>query len=109
MIEQKISKETLELARNKGFDLLVCNCGGYPDCICNGDSINQSLVQKWLREIYDIHIIINPIYILKDQVKPDYENVIISDLVKNEYNDRIYESTYEESLEIALYDALNLL
>lgn len=66
MEEQLISSETAKLAKDKGFNLKEpCTCGGFPNCICDAVRIDnyiykptQSLLQKWLREIYNIHIVV---------------------------------------------------
>ena len=54
--DQRIELNTLELAREKGFKYEVCICGGYPECICDNIPPTQSLLQKWLRNIYKLHI-----------------------------------------------------
>ena len=45
-----ISDKTFQLAKNIGFDLKTCNCGGFPDCICYEVKPTQAVLQKWLRE-----------------------------------------------------------
>ena len=56
MTEQRVTLDTAKLAKEKGFDIDSCRCGGFPDCICTDKSPTQSLLQKWLREEKAIHI-----------------------------------------------------
>lgn len=103
MIEQTISSETARLAKEKGFHLKPpCDCG--PEgCICElvektlGDDYlyhcNQSLLQKWLREV---HIDCN-----------DGENIT---LISSLTDVTPYKFTvYEDALETGLYKALELI
>lgn len=69
---------------------------------------SQSLLQKWLREKHEIHIISKPFY---DSIED--KTTYVSDILTNKYPNRIIKSprckTYEEALEYALQEALNLL
>jgi len=62
MIDQKVEYKTIILARSKGYDPIdLCNCTEFPECICPCDLVykpTQSLLQKWIRDIHNIHIII---------------------------------------------------
>lgn len=53
---QKISDKTFQLAKNIGFDLKTCNCGGYPECICYEEKPTQTVLQKWLREVKKVAV-----------------------------------------------------
>ena len=105
MTEQLINFETAKLAKEKGCDLENCTCGGYPDCICSDKRISQSLLAKWLREKYDIDVIINT-YRNQNQ---KYYKYFISEKSKDVIKSEEYYNTYEDALEIGLYQALLLL
>ena len=105
MEEQLISFETAKLAKEKGCNLENCTCGGYPDCICYDKRISQSLLQKWLREKYDIDVIINT-YRNQNQ---KYYKYFISEKSKNVIKSEEYYNIYEEALEIGLQEALKLI
>jgi hypothetical protein len=70
----------------------------------------QTLLQKWLREEYNIHIYIEPIWQIKDKgnnkATPMYSPWYVYDDV-DEGDDMELYLTYEEALEIALMEALN--
>jgi hypothetical protein len=114
MKEQLVSFETAKLAREKGFNE---NCYfGFDNNVgnetlgdlnyTNSDNLylmqpTQSLLQKWLRDVKGIRIIINT-----DYIKETYSYSIFSKLhAIKEY--RSY--TYEEALEEGLKDALKLI
>lgn len=64
----------------------------------------QTCLQRWLRENYDIHIFIEPF----GDPTLYYEWTIISNLFEKEEEDDINFASYEEALESALQEALNL-
>ena len=105
MDEQLISFETAKLAKEKGCNLENCTCGGYPDCICSDKRISQSLLAKWLREKYDIDVIINT-YRNQNQ---KYYKYFISEKSKDVIKSEEYYNTYEDALEIGLQEALKLI
>ena len=105
MEEQLISFETAKLAKEKGCNLENCTCGGYPECICSDKRISQSLLSKWLREKYDIDVIINT-YRNQNQ---KYYKYFISEKSKNLIKSEEYYDTYEEAYEIGLQEALKLI
>ena len=104
-MEQLISFETAKLAKEKGCNLENCTCGGYPECICSDKRISQSLLSKWLREKYDIDVIINT-YRNQNQ---KYYKYFISEKSKNLIKSEEYYDTYEEAYEIGLQEALKLI
>lgn len=70
------------------------------DC-CNAPT--QSLLQKWLREIHNIHISVEP-----ETYKPDTD--YISEIIMLPRNFLTYRGkTYEEALEFGLQQALKLI
>lgn len=127
MREQLVSYETAVLAKQKGFNLyciysywnnqLTTDTPGYS--LENGETSQdnyfefkryyvptQALLQRWLREKHDIHIVIDPV---KEKGKLVYYGSVISDNVEEEvYNTEGFD-TYEECLEDALLDGLNLI
>ena len=101
MEDTRITFETAKLAKEKGCNLEICSCGGYPDCICSDKRISQSLLAKWLREEHNIHLIA-------------YKNInidgydwcyITTDGITNINSYK----TYEEAYEIGLQEALKLI
>lgn len=127
MQEQLISFKTAKLAKKKGYaisnqlvydenlEILLPKDPAYPGwhdyAICNGicAAPTQSLLQKWLREIHNIHIEIDldtddRFYILKPykyviDIYQDIEHKFIKELI----------DSYEEALEIGLQEALKLI
>ena len=131
MEEELISFETAKLAKEKGFNIptrnfyadkswedeQVYNCGsvGYPE-FTNDMGANhgfgditlipiQSVLQKWLREVHNIHLVIKP------RFKGDLNNPIVDYSYNGEKGDRnnIFYPTYEEALEVGLQEALKLI
>ena len=105
MEDTLITFETAKLAKEKGCNLENCTCGGYPDCICYDKIISQSLLQKWLREKYDIDVIINT-YRNQNQ---KYYKYFISEKSKNVVKSEEYYNIYEDALEVGLQEALKLI
>ena len=127
MKEQPISFETAKLAKEKGlpqdnfyfedYEARVPFYGldnelnkGDEDRFGQCKSISQSLLQKWLREKYDIDICIIKevsIYLFVSY------NVLISDSCNSKYRDlidlQVSYTSYEEALEFALIEALKLI
>lgn len=127
MKEQPISFETAKLAKEKGlpqdnfyfedYEARVPFYGldnelnkGDEDRFGQCKSISQSLLQKWLREKYDIDICIIKevsIYLFVSY------NVLISDSCNSKYRDlidlQVSYTSYEEALEFALLRALKLI
>ena len=138
MEEQLISYETAKLAKEKGFDEKVYreyDKSGYLRCTSTSAEVilgpydellksteypapTQSLLQKWLREVHNIEVLIS-------RIPP--EAVLASknngkNILKNyncyvwsfNNNPRIanngsFQDIYEEALEIGLYQALLLI
>ena len=106
MKEKLISLETAILAKEVGCNLTRCECGGFPECICEENDklrITQSLLQKWLREKHDIHITIMPCKI------PSNETKYYKFTGKLKWNWNELFDTYEEALEQALITILNII
>jgi len=141
MIDELVKIETAKLAKEKGFDEMCtdyynhegkCDTYGYDGekernsgLIKIGNSHpgnthwltfqmapTQSLLQRWLREVHNIHIDIIS-YTKKDDITFCYDYQIIwpdinlEDITKDE-EDKYYD-TYEIALEEGLLDALTLL
>ena len=118
MKEQLISFETAKFAKEKGFIYAYefydkegniedfGMVGGWTDCHDeNYAAPTQSLLQKWLREKYDIDVIINT-YRNQNQ---KYYKYFISEKSKNVIKSEEYYNTYEDALEIGLQEALKLI
>ena len=127
MEEQLISFETAKLAKEKGFKLPLHSNRNYYNLNGNihpynwfnqfeladyTDAPTQSLLQKWLREVHKINIFISSktienktIFIPHGRTIPDtIKNNLIVDIIQYCTN-----NTYEEALEIALFEALKLI
>ena len=119
MKEQLISFETAKLAKEKGFDIEVnqyfkeafpenlmnhnvnCNFNKYIELCCSAPT--QSLLQKWLREIFGYEVL------LDIDLNLDYFVCI-----KHRDKGLLFESkntfkTYEEALEKGLQESLKLI
>ena len=129
MEEQLISFETAKLAKEKGFyqepnklKIPYYNYKGefngdvsdYLKKYLKGEDTSdvesvsaptQSLLSKWLREKYDIDVIINT-YRNQNQ---KYYKYFISEKSKNLIKSEEYYDTYEEAYEIGLQEALKLI
>ena len=117
MKEQLISFETAKLAKEKGFDLFTeygydkngkevnfpCCYNNYP-VIDHYSAPNQSLLQKWLREKYNIHI---DIYFIVLLFRYRIYNMINCECYKSSYKDEF--DSYEQALEQGLQEALKLI
>ena len=113
MKEQLIEFNTAKLAQEKGFDVasylkydsdLIENSNFKP----HGKSswylnITQSLLQKWLREVHNIHIWVNPIAV------DDYKYTILSTVFLKFESEKFGYNTYELALETGLLEALKLI
>jgi hypothetical protein len=129
MKEELITFETAKLAKEKGFDSegfhYFYDEKGVPHAVKVERSFlskslyfapTQSLLQKWLREVHDIHVQAHPIPMYGEQDKARWSGAWIikynskepsldqwSDITKLSYN------TYEEALEEGLKKALKLI
>jgi hypothetical protein len=65
----------------------------------------QHLLQRWLREVHNIHIFIE---VFKIEGITKYAATILSDMLEED-DVYTYFNTYEEALEEALVNALNLI
>jgi hypothetical protein len=119
MQEQLISFETAKLAKEKGFNV-ACNTGYHPDDgnLLSGNmwksilryksdrhtyAPTQSLLQKWLRDVHDVHIEI-PSLSLSEK---SFDYIVINSERKRLFESSVYSyDTYEEALEAALIKAL---
>lgn len=124
MKEQLINFETAKLAKEKGFDNVMCSivyCIGYLSIKENREfrgsrrstvgkqyhlalAPTQSLLQKWLRDKHDIHIWCEKQH--KD-VKNVYGYRIGSDIEHSSFTFNNW--SYEEALELGLQEALKLI
>jgi len=135
MNEELIKYKTAVLAKKKGFNFIVKNYY-YPEAYnttkpiiydqdiienLNSHSSNayytaptQSLLQRWLREVHDIHIKIEFLF----EENKYYFSIYQSDADKIKFElycleanieDYVIYNTYEEALEDALYNTLNLI
>lgn len=104
---KKISLETHKAIKEIGFDLVECNCGGYPECICTEENKpTQALVQMWLREKHGLYLYIIP------HIHNGYEYYIESHTHRL-CESRLYEassteSSYEEALELGILKAITI-
>lgn len=106
MTDQLVSFETAKLAREKGFPFdgssTYKHVNILQDSLFGTPLTTQSLLQKWLRENYNIHVHICVPYGHKWIMQ-------LHDVTGNLINVDSYHDTYEQALEIGLQEALNLL
>ncbi len=122
MEEQKINFETAKLAKEKGFDWDVTEgftkdgaifvCGkksGFFSKECRRPT--QSLLQKWLRDVHKIEINIEPGWENSKKEVVEYIPWVYYRVSEEHLPDEeaIYLKVYEEALEIALVEALELI
>ncbi len=128
MNEPLVSSKTALLAKTKGFDWKVLNYLNDREFSPSQDDVGslenynrknpywdelnyysvptQSLLQKWLREVHDIHLWVKKRIVCGDYT--EYE-VNLQKGHKHANNYHNYYKTYEEALEIGLKEALNLI
>jgi ABC-type uncharacterized transport system permease subunit len=122
MTETLISFETAKLVKEKSFNE-ACVWYFTPELIEYGFKIplknselgefysapTQSLLQKWLREVHNIHISIKIYtYINFNKIKHQFSIRNLNNKIT--YSKTIYSiSTYEEALEEALFESLKLI
>lgn len=121
MEESLITPETAKLAKEKGFNIAVwdyfkiitISAKIIEDCVPNRQNFNnisdtifnrptQSLLQKWLREVHNIHINMKSYDIIINNKSESFYIVHVQHF-KEEYK------SYEEALEIGLQEALKLI
>jgi len=129
MKEDFIAFETAKLAKEKGFEnkhphklrrdyynhlgKLNGDVTKYLKAFCNNedtseyltiDAPTQSLLQKWLREVHDIHVIIVS---GGENGLPSYDYCVMVNRINHNLDDGDY--SYEEALEKGLQGALKLI
>ena len=125
MKEQLISFETAKLAKYKGFNELVDSVYNIVGVISNNinnknqdwenneiySAPTQSLLQKWLREIKNIHIYIIPYFGTEyDEGVQGWELLTLQHLdTEISKPIRIRFETYEEALEKGLQEVLQII
>lgn len=120
--EQIISLETAKLVKILGFDNKTNFCYRNNELISGGfhyynsynneiGAFSQSLIQKWLREEFNIFIEISTILIwLNSKANIRYKISILSGNKKLKLEKDSFEaSTYEEVLEIGLQESLKMI
>jgi hypothetical protein len=137
MQEELVSFETAKLAKEKGFDLKVdsiyseysnnsiiidnshlkkYNKFSKTEYIENKNwnksnkftsAPTQSLLQKWLREVYNTHLMVEPFY--NEQKVLVYGLDLITERIEEETIVEKGFKTYEEALEVGLQEALKLI
>ena len=90
-------KELLELAKEKGFSPWF-----FSDAR-EGDYLNLCLIQRWLREVYGIHVEVQ-----REEGDEIYTALVCSenDLISNSSESK---ETYEEALQKGLEEGLKLI
>jgi predicted transcriptional regulator len=121
MTNEIVKFETALLASEKGFNYMKANCYGdnlaYDTGVHKGKLIqagttlnnvlapNQSLLQRWLREFHEISVKVDDFY-TNSKIRYDY--IVCKLGHQEESHSELYE-TYEEALEVALVEALNMI
>lgn len=106
MEEEIINFSTFELAYQKGFlyrqRIITSWIEEKESCQLDSNGVSQAFLQKWLREKYNLDIIITSNLL-------GYGYLIYQRYPsKNITNLNVYQ-TYEEALEVALIECLNLI
>ena len=112
MKEQHISYKTAQLAKGKGFDWKHADF--YIDKDANGDYtdlpyVPQSLLQMWLRDVYEIQMIIKPFYDSLATPKCTFTCDVIEIARTGAVLKSTRCNTYEEALEIGLQNGMKLI
>ncbi len=135
MEETLISFETAKLAKDRGFDLeckyryykvyagstlnkVGHNVGDFVLSTINkndnslgvaslAEAPTQALLQRWLREVYNIHLMVEPYY--NEEKLLVYGFDLITERAEEETIIEKGFKTYEEALEIGLQEALKLI
>ena len=111
MEDTRITFETAKLAKEKGFEFRVVweyILGFKEDSERDKYLPTQSLLAKWLREEYNLHITIN-VGLPHNRFIMYYSNVIkFGKHHKSKFKSEFYK-TYEEAYEIGLQEALKLI
>lgn len=117
--DEKVSFNTAKLAKEKGFDITTTYYFDFIGDTCSGTTKTnwnkskedlyskptQALLQRWLREIHKIDIFIT-------KVKNSYAPSVYSkNISKHAIGVTLFgkDKTYEEALELGLFEALNLI
>ncbi len=125
LLEELISFKTAKLAKEKGcvingtvtvYDAdgnLTLDIGvNNEDIGMNNESYDaptQSLVQKWLRDVHHIQIVIDVKQLDLEIFEYKYDVNVYSSLIEEDWeNDDMFD-TYELALEDALFDSLKLI
>jgi hypothetical protein len=119
-----VSKELHEKLKKVGFNEKICNCGGYPECICQDINPTLELAKMWFREKYDIMIDVSIVYdswnIKRSEfrfevsqfghkfLQEDATQYQKSCLYVRKSNDKQIKS-YDKALEAGLFEACKLL
>jgi len=121
MKDKIISSKLDGLLKEKNADIIFCGCQFWPHCKCFEEMITQSLLQKWLREKYNIFVQVE----VDQTLEPKFVYVVIRYLKdkdgewvksahtdfyggrESSYSDLFY--TYEEALEAGLEYSLRFI
>ena len=117
MKEQLISLETAKLAGKARYPFSIITGHKVNDTLVTNNKVRcphlvsaptQSLLQKWVREQYNLHIVVNIGFYDREDIGY-YSNVIkFRKHHKSKYRSEFF-STYEEALEVGLIEALKLI
>lgn len=111
MKDELIKIETALLAKEKGFKDITFNKRASNGELYEIDDFpTQSLLQKWIREVHNIYIYVEPFWdslehALNEKSKPEFVGWWIDETI-GESEPAEYHSTYEQALEQALIEAL---
>ena len=120
MEEQLVSFDTAKLAKEKGFHRNIKGGDRYEAdgtisqngfWSYNTSAPTQSLLQKWLRDTHNLQIEIMAYDDLDDENKYVYDYLIVYKLMadEDECDSEPEFTTYEEALEVALFESLKFI
>ncbi len=125
MQEERVKFETAKLAKKKGFEQKGSKCWVklLSGKVIHNDEIEnkleherakyylsqptQSLLQKWLREVHNTHLMVEPYYNGEKLLVYGFD--LITERAEEETIIEKGFKTYEEALEIGLQEALKLI
>jgi len=102
MKEEKITLETAKLASERGYSPILLG-NSFRDKLPT-----QSLLQKWLREVHNITIIVAPIHETEDTKSLVKYWYYILD-VEDDSDDEVFYGNWEDALEMGLQEGLKLI
>lgn len=116
--EDYCSYETSKCLQEHGFDLQEsCNCGGFPECICevvrNPEKYvyrpTHSLALKWLRLNHNLQVSVGNVRNKSDEWDYSIISIVLSPKSNIHFESKIVFPTHEDATEDAILKSLTLI